>query len=133
MEIGMLVWMDKHNIAKNVLFSEIGLSVGIYESIGKVKKDILNRKTTSGTHLFNSIEDGWAEVAINNNSSNKLDLNSMLSRTREDKLILNKLSTSIARRFFCDAYNEKLESIVYEGVTKASFSLSRNGHVSNDA
>jgi hypothetical protein len=125
--------MNKHANSKKVLFEEIGINVGIYDEYSKVKSRLNDNKKTSGTHLLKSIEDGWAEVVTNNNSSNKLDLNSMLSRTMGDKLILNKLSTSIARRFFCDAYNEKLESIVYEGVTKASFSLSRNGDVSNDA
>ena len=125
--------MNEHANAKKVLFEEIGINVGIYDEYSKVKSHLNNNKKTSGTHLLKSVEEGWAEVAINSNSSNNLDLNSMLSRTRGDKLILNKLSMSIARRFFRDAYNEKLESIVYEGVTKASSSLSRNGHVSNDA
>jgi hypothetical protein len=123
--------MNEHANAKKVLFEEIGINVGIYDEYSKVKLYLNNNKKTSGTHLLKSIEDGWAEVVINSKSINNLDLNSMLSRTRGDKLILKKLSISIARMFFCDAYNDKLESIVYEGVTKASFSLSRNGHVSN--
>lgn len=125
--------MNKNANAKKVLFEEIGINVGIYDEYSKVKSHLNNNKKTSGTHLLKSIEEGWADVAINSNSSSKLDLTSMLSMTRGDKLVLNKLSTNIARRFFCDAYNEKLESIISEGVTKASVSLSRNGHVSNDA
>lgn len=124
--------MNKNANAKKVLFEEIGINVGVYDEYSKVKSHLNDNRKTSGTHLLKSIEDGWADVAINSTSKSKLDLTSMLSMTRGDKLILNKLSTSIARRFFRDAYNEKLESIINDGVAKASVSLSRDGHVSND-
>lgn len=115
----MLVWMDKHNIAKNVLFSEIGLSVGIYDSIGKVQKDILNRKTTSGTHLFNSIEESWSQIAVSGDSKSSAGWDEILTSTKTKNKTISEVSKAISVNFFGKASNEKLQMLVHDGVANA--------------
>lgn len=111
--------MDKHNIAKNVLFSEIGLNVGIYENIGKVQKDILNGKTNSGTHLFNSIEESWSQIAVSSDSRSSSGWDEILTSTKTKNKTILEISKSISVNFFGKASNEKLQMLVHEGVLNA--------------
>lgn len=115
----MLVWMDKHNIAKNVLFSEIGLNVGIYDTISKVRKDILNEKTNSGTHLFNSIEESWSQIVLSGDFKSSSGWDEILTSTKTKNKTTLEVSKAISINFFGKAYNEKLQMIVYEGVVNA--------------
>ena len=115
--------MDKHSIAKGVLFCEIGLSVGIYESIDKSREDLLNSKKNSGTHLLDSIEKAWSYIATNGDINSNAGWDVILTSTYIKGKTPLEVSEVISSKFFGQASNEKLQMLVYEGVKNARAEL----------
>lgn len=115
--------MDKHSIAKGVLFCEIGFSVGVYESIDKSREDLLNNKKNSGTHLLYSIEQSWSELATNGDINSTSGWDVILTSTHINSKTQLEVSKVISSKFFGQALNEKLQMLIYEGVKNARSEL----------
>lgn len=115
--------MDKHNIAKGVLFCEIGFSVGIYESIDKSREDLLKSKKNSGTHLLDSIERAWSDLATGGDINSNAGWDVILTSTYIKGKTPLDVSKVVSSKFFGQASNEKLQMLVYEGVKNARAEL----------
>lgn len=118
--------MSKHNIAKAILFSEIGSNIGVYEDIRKIQSYISKGKENSGTHLLHSIENAWSSIAVSGNVKLDAGWNSILTSSDSANETTLGVSKLISSNFFGVANNEKLEMLVYEGVANARRELIRN-------
>lgn len=118
--------MSKHNNAKNILFSEIGSNIGVYEDIQKIKSYILKGKRNSGTHLLDSIETAWSSIAVNGNIRLDAGWDTILTSSCSTNETTLNISKIISSNFFGPATNEKLEMLVYEGIVNARREIIRS-------
>lgn len=109
------------------------MCIGVFGDYDKYVSDYSNSKVNEGTHLLKSIDSTWRDIVLSNASSRKIDWNSILVQSIECDINPNMVSKLIAKYMFGDAFTEKLQSIVHEGVIRACRELKRTRHLSNDA